>query len=320
VVIYNDWLDEAWKSLDLAYDAIADNWQGDLPVDWNISYYVRAVDNAGNIGTVLESGDDVDDDLNPFGSIWVRPTIYEIQPTDTDLDQMPDAFEDLYACLDSGTPDASADPDYDYLTSIDEMRGDTDPCFGDSDNGGDNDGSELNNTRDPLVQTDDFHITIDVTKIATTYTIDWNDTLGDNALIDGYYFVYRSDTPFFVPGDNVYGPLAEGVTDQDDVDPPCDPCYYKVWNFILNTQPPIVSVVVPDNQPPSVTQDVTVFGDNFEIGATVTFCGSNASNVVVESSNKITCTTPALPSQQCDVTVTNPNAQEGTLTNGYTYN
>jgi hypothetical protein len=64
---------------------------------------------------------------------------------------------------------------------------------------------------------------------------------------------------------------------------------------------------------------VTINGTGFNAGATVTFGGSAATNVVVVSSIKITARTPAHAAGAVNVTVTNTNTTNGTLTNGYLY-
>ena len=64
---------------------------------------------------------------------------------------------------------------------------------------------------------------------------------------------------------------------------------------------------------------MTITGTNFAAGATVTFGGTAATNVVVVNSTTITATTPAGSAGAVTVTVTNPGAQSGSLANGYTY-
>ncbi|HEV7488032.1 MAG TPA: carboxypeptidase regulatory-like domain-containing protein, partial [Thermoanaerobaculia bacterium] len=64
---------------------------------------------------------------------------------------------------------------------------------------------------------------------------------------------------------------------------------------------------------------VTINGTGFNAGATVTFGGSAATNVVVVSSIKITARTPAHAAGSVNVTVTNTDTSNGTLTNGYLY-
>jgi IPT/TIG domain len=65
--------------------------------------------------------------------------------------------------------------------------------------------------------------------------------------------------------------------------------------------------------------DVTVIGDAFQYGATVTFGGNAATNVVVVDINTITCTTPAHAAGTVDVVVTNTDATTGTGTGLFTY-
>jgi len=64
---------------------------------------------------------------------------------------------------------------------------------------------------------------------------------------------------------------------------------------------------------------VTINGVGFNAGATVTFGGAAATNVVVVSSVKITARTPAHALGAVNVTVTNTDTTSGTLTNGYLY-
>jgi hypothetical protein len=64
---------------------------------------------------------------------------------------------------------------------------------------------------------------------------------------------------------------------------------------------------------------VTINGAGFLSGASVTFGGVAATNVVVVSSIKITAKTPAHALGAVNVTVTNVNTTSGTLTNGYLY-
>ncbi len=64
---------------------------------------------------------------------------------------------------------------------------------------------------------------------------------------------------------------------------------------------------------------VTLTGTNFVTGATVTFGGTAATNVVVVSSTSITATTPAHAAGAVTVAVTNPGGLNGSLANGFTY-
>ena len=82
---------------------------------------------------------------------------------------------------------------------------------------------------------------------------------------------------------------------------------------------PTVTSVSPNNGPAAGSTAVTITGTNFAAGATVTFGGTAATNVVVVSGTQITATTPAHAAGAVTVTVT-VNGQSGSLANGFTYN
>src|SRR6202040_1583014 len=82
--------------------------------------------------------------------------------------------------------------------------------------------------------------------------------------------------------------------------------------------PPTVSSLSPNSGSTAGGTAVTITGTNFAAGATVTFGGAAATNVVVVNSTTITATTPAGSAGAVTVTVT-VNGQNGSLTNGYTY-
>jgi phosphatidylserine/phosphatidylglycerophosphate/cardiolipin synthase-like enzyme len=83
---------------------------------------------------------------------------------------------------------------------------------------------------------------------------------------------------------------------------------------------PTVSSVSPTSGPTSGGTSVTISGGNFTNGATVSFAGVAATNVNVASASTITATTPSHAAGAVNVTVTNPDTQSVTLTNGFTYN
>src|SRR5262249_51802638 len=64
---------------------------------------------------------------------------------------------------------------------------------------------------------------------------------------------------------------------------------------------------------------VTITGTGFQPGAAVSFGGSAATGVVINSSTSISATTPSHAAGSVDVVVTNTDSQNGTLTGGFTY-
>ncbi len=82
---------------------------------------------------------------------------------------------------------------------------------------------------------------------------------------------------------------------------------------------PQVYSVWPDTGPEEGGTEVEVNGDSFGPGAEVYFDGVLATDIVFVSSVKLTCTTPAGTAGGADVKVVNPDAQEDTLVDGFTY-
>jgi hypothetical protein len=88
----------------------------------------------------------------------------------------------------------------------------------------------------------------------------------------------------------------------------------------INVVDPVtVSNVSPSKGAEAGGTSVTIKGSGFLAGATVTFDGIAATNVVVVSSTKITATTPAHAEGAVNVVVTNSNTATGTLSGGFTY-
>jgi len=79
-----------------------------------------------------------------------------------------------------------------------------------------------------------------------------------------------------------------------------------------------VSSVSPNSGPTAGGTAVTITGTNFAAGATVTFGGTPATNIVVISGTQITATTPAGSAGAVSVTVT-VNGQNASLANGFSY-
>jgi hypothetical protein len=80
-----------------------------------------------------------------------------------------------------------------------------------------------------------------------------------------------------------------------------------------------VTSIVPNHGTATGDTLVTINGTGFASGATATFGGTAATHVVVVSSIKITARTPAHAIGSVNVTVTNTDTSNGTLTSGYLY-
>jgi Galactose oxidase-like, Early set domain/IPT/TIG domain/Glyoxal oxidase N-terminus len=82
---------------------------------------------------------------------------------------------------------------------------------------------------------------------------------------------------------------------------------------------PTVSAIAPSSGSSNGGTSVNLTGTGFQTGATVKLGGTAAASVTVVNSASITATTAAHAAGAVNVLVTNPNGQNGTLTNGYTY-
>ncbi|MCB0039537.1 MAG: hypothetical protein KDE23_07645 [Caldilinea sp.] len=91
------------------------------------------------------------------GGFWIKGPKPDQQcggENDTDGDCMPDDWERRCKLI-VGKDDRREDPDGDGLTNYEELQVGTRPCRADTDNGGENDGSEVRNQRNPLDPKDD---------------------------------------------------------------------------------------------------------------------------------------------------------------------
>jgi phospholipase C len=84
--------------------------------------------------------------------------------------------------------------------------------------------------------------------------------------------------------------------------------------------PPAPTSVSPNAGSTNGGTSVSIGGTGFQSGATVAFGAAQATNVNVVNSTTITAVTPASSAGSVNVTVTNPDNQQGSLTAGYTYN
>ena len=85
------------------------------------------------------------------------------------------------------------------------------------------------------------------------------------------------------------------------------------------TSPPVVTSVSPNWGTPDGGTTRTVYGTGFSSGATVTFDGVAATNIVVNNDNAITLFVPPHSAASTSVEVTNSDGQTSTLANAYTY-
>ncbi|MBN2382802.1 IPT/TIG domain-containing protein [bacterium] len=335
LMTYNNLVTDQWQTKDLDFNTGSGLWEGLINLKGDIIYFVQAVDNAGNISILSDSNPDLDGLDQPYGSTWQGPRIYsiELDLNDSDNDLIPDLYEDLYFCLNKTINDADDDYDLDGLTNFEEYTLETNPCDGDTDGSGDNDGSELHNNRDPLDPNDDKHVSLTATPQGDDILIEWLDGIssspcapgtnnGFNNVIDGPYWVYRSTDVFFDYDECLIdpeNPLPDGTNCYLDTTATGPTYYYQVWNYRLDMPAPDIVFLNPASGPAAGGSSVEIYGNYFTTGAAVFFNGVAASFTSVVNSSKITCVTPANPTGYCDVTVINPNGQEGSLSHAFQY-
>src|SRR5262249_36695923 len=100
--------------------------------------------------------------------------------------------------------------------------------------------------------------------------------------------------------------------------------YVATWSnqvsvYGLLAPVPLLSTVSPTSGPAAGGTAVTLTGQNFARGATVTFGGTAATNVVVVSGMRITAKTPSHAQGSANVVGTNPGGRSATLANGFTF-
>ena len=89
--------------------------------------------------------------------------------------------------------------------------------------------------------------------------------------------------------------------------------------FTFKAPAPTLTTVSPSSGPTTGGTAVTMTGQNFASGATVTFGGAAATSVVVVSATQITAHTPPHAQGSVNVVVTNPDGQSATLAGGFTF-
>jgi len=93
----------------------------------------------------------------------------------------------------------------------------------------------------------------------------------------------------------------------------------NAYTYTAPPPPPTVGSVAPVSGPAGGGTSVTVTGTGFLAGASVTFGGTAATNVVVVGPTSITAKTPSHATGVVNVVVTNTDGQSGTATGAYTY-
>ncbi len=93
----------------------------------------------------------------------------------------------------------------------------------------------------------------------------------------------------------------------------------EVVSATTSSAAPTISGASPSSGPTAGGTSVVISGTGFVAGATVSFGGSAATNVIVTNQTSITATTPPGAAGSVNITVTNPDLQNATLTNGFTY-
>ncbi len=91
------------------------------------------------------------------------------------------------------------------------------------------------------------------------------------------------------------------------------------FTYTASNPAPTITSITPNTGTTAGGTSVTITGTGFLAGATLSLGGTAATNVTVVGSTSITATTPAHAAGAVTVTVTNSDAQSGSLTNGYTY-
>jgi hypothetical protein len=91
------------------------------------------------------------------------------------------------------------------------------------------------------------------------------------------------------------------------------------YTYTATPGSPQVTSVTPPSGPLAGGTNVSIAGNYFLPGATVTFGGAAATNVAFVNPARLTATTPANTAGIKAVTVTNPSTANGTLANGFMY-
>ena len=89
--------------------------------------------------------------------------------------------------------------------------------------------------------------------------------------------------------------------------------------FTFTHLAPVITSITPDTDTILGGASVTLNGENFQNGATLTFGGRDATDVVVLSTTEISAKVPQGEAGTVEVTIKNPDGQSATLQEGFTF-
>jgi len=93
----------------------------------------------------------------------------------------------------------------------------------------------------------------------------------------------------------------------------------EIINQFTYQTAPYTASVSPTSGPTAGSTAITITGNHFMAGASVTVAGSNCASTVIVNSSTITCVTPASTAGLRNIVVTNPDLLTGTIVNGFNF-